>query len=144
MLKAPPPARSERIAGLGVAVLVAIAGASGAWAAKPLAPVIVRPDWLIKPKGTDVVDVYPPEAVKAGVGGAATIGCAVSVEGRLVDCKVLDEAPAQAGFGEAALKLSERFQMKPMSRDGHPVSGGKVRIPIRFALPHAPQPVTPS
>ncbi len=124
-------------------VRVAIADAPPAPAARP-APVIVKPDWVVKPVGADIADVYPPEAVKAGLGGAATIGCAVSLEGRLVDCKVLDEAPAQAGFGEAALKLSERFQMKPMTRDGHPVSGGKIRIPFRFALPHPPQPVAPS
>src|ERR1700719_3309456 len=74
----PPPARPERIAGLGVAVLVAIAGASGAWAAKPTPHVIVKPDWVIKPKSADLVDAYPPEAAKSGVGGAATIGCAVS------------------------------------------------------------------
>jgi TonB family protein len=121
----------------------AVAGASGALGAKPT-PAMLKPDWAIKPKGADLVDVYPPEAVKAGIGGAATISCVVSVEGRLTDCKVLDETPAQAGFGAAALKLSERFQMKPMSRDGHPVSGGMVRIPIRFALPRPPQPVTPS
>jgi len=121
----------------------AVAGAGGALGAKPT-PAIVKPDWAIKPKGADLVDVYPTEAVKAGIGGAATISCAVSVQGRLTDCKVLDETPAQAGFGEAALKLSERFQMKPLSRDGHPVSGGTVRIPIRFALPRPPQPVAPS
>lgn len=144
MLKAPPPARAERIAGLGVAVLVAIAGASGAWAAKPTPHVIVKADWVVKPKSVDLVEFYPPEAAKSGIGGAATIGCAVSAEGRLVDCQVLGETPAHAGFGEAALKLSERFQMKPMSRDGQPVSGGRVRIPIRFALPRPPQPVTPS
>jgi TonB family protein len=113
-------------------------------AAASAAPVIVKPDWAIKPTGADIVEFYPPEAVKAGVDGAATIGCGVSLEGRLTDCKVLDEAPAQAGFGEAALKLSERFQMKPMSRDGQPVAGGKIRIPIRFMLPRPPQPVAPS
>jgi TonB family protein len=144
MLKAPQPARSERVAGLGVAVLVAIAGANGAWAAKPTPHVIVKADWVVKPKGVDLVEFYPPEAAKSGIGGAATIGCAVSAEGRLAHCRVLDETPAQAGFGEAALKLSESFQMKPMSRDGQPVSGGTVRIPIRFALPRAPQPVAPS
>jgi periplasmic protein TonB len=61
-----------------------------------------------------------------------------------VDCRLLSETPTDTGFGAAALKLSERFQMKPMSRDGQPVAGGKVRIPFRFALPHPVQPVTPS
>jgi TonB family protein len=126
------------------AVRVSVADAPQEPAAPAAPPVIVKPDWAIKPTGADIVEFYPPEAVKAGVDGAATIGCTVSPEGRLADCKVLDEAPAQAGFGAAALKLSERFQMKPMTRDGQPVSGGKIRIPIRFSLPRAPQPVTPS
>jgi TonB family protein len=137
MLKAPPPARSQRLTGLGVAVLVALAGAGGAWAAKPAPSVIVKPDWVTRPTGADFADLYPPEALKAGVGGAAVVGCSVSAQGRLTDCKVLTEAPAQAGFGPAALKLSERLAMKPMGRDGHPVAGGRVRIPVRFALPHA-------
>jgi TonB family protein len=126
------------------AVRVSVADAPQEPAAPAAPPVIVKPDWVVKPTPADLADVYPPEAVKAGLGGAATIACAVSVEGRLADCKVIDEAPVQAGFGAAALKLAERFQMKPMSRDGQPVSGGKIRIPIRFALPRAPQPVTPS
>jgi len=137
MLKSPPPARSRRIAGGGVAVLVAIAGATAAWAAKPAPPLIEQPDWAAKPVGADIADVYPAAASKAGTSGAATIACAVAKDGRLSNCKVVREAPAKLGFGEAALKLSERFQMKPMSRDGHPVSGGKVRIPIRFMLPAA-------
>jgi TonB family protein len=107
-------------------------------------PVIYEPDWLVKPQPADIADVYPPEALKAGLEGAATIACAVSAEGRLVDCRLLSETPTDTGFGAAALKLSERFQMKPMSRDGQPVAGGKVRIPFRFALPHPVQPVTPS
>jgi TonB family protein len=134
----PLPARAPVRAIAPVRVAIAEAPA----ASPP--PVIAKPDWAVKPTGADVADLYPPEAVKANVDGAATIACAVSLEGRLTDCKVLDEAPAQAGFGAAALKLSERFQMKPMSRDGQPVAGGKIRIPIRFSLPRPPQPVAPS
>jgi TonB family protein len=111
-------------------------------ASAPVAPLVTQPDWAIKPTAADLADVYPSEALKAGLGGSATIGCAVAADGRLADCKLVTEAPEQAGFGEAAMKLSERFQMKPMSRDGHPVSGGYVRIPIRFLLPTPPAPQT--
>jgi hypothetical protein len=52
-----------------------------------------------------------------------------------VDCKVADEAPAGMGFGEAALAFSKSFRMKPMLRDGKPVDGGIINIPIRFSPP---------
>ncbi|HEY8004272.1 MAG TPA: TonB family protein [Phenylobacterium sp.] len=144
MLKSPLPGRAARQLGLGLAVGVGVLSAGLAWAAQPVKPVLVtQPDWASKPVGADIADVYPPEAYKAGIGGAATIACAVAKDGRLANCKVVHEAPAKAGFGDAALKLSERFQMKPMSRDGHPVAGGKVRIPIRF-LPGASTPARPS
>ena len=35
-------------------------------------------------------------------------------------------------FGDAALKLSKLFKMRPQSKDGAPTNGGVVRIPIRF------------
>jgi TonB family protein len=109
----------------------------------PAAPVVVKPDWVAKPTGVEFADAYPADALKADLDGAATLACAVSLEGRLTDCKVADETPAQAGFGEAALKLSERFQLKPMSRDGQPVAGGRIRIPIRFVLPQGHAPAAP-
>lgn len=104
--------------------------------------VIVQPDWEQKPTGEDMALFYPPKAVAEHVEGMATIGCKVSAEGLLVECRVVQETPPDAGFGEAALRMSQRFKMKPMSRDGHPVSGGVVRIPIRFALPSTPAPTT--
>jgi protein TonB len=45
---------------------------------------------------------------------------------------VLRAAPQGEGFGEAALALTPLFRMKPMSRDGQPVAGGIVRVPIAF------------
>ena len=39
------------------------------------------------------------------------------------------------GFGEATLRMSKLFRMRPKTQDGAPVEGGSVRIPIRFNLP---------
>ena len=39
------------------------------------------------------------------------------------------------GFGDAAMKMSKLFKMRPQTKDGQPVDGGTVRIPIRFTLP---------
>jgi TonB family protein len=140
MLKSPLPALAERRAGLAVAALVGLAAAAWSWAASATPSVIVQPDWAAKPVGADIARVYPPAAVKGNVEGEATIGCDVAASGKLINCQVLKEGPAGAGFGAAALALADSFQMKPMSKDGHAVAGGKVRIPIRFRLPH---PATP-
>lgn len=145
MLKSPLPALAERRAGLAVAALLAVAAGSGAWAASAKAQhVVTKPDWATKPVPADLADVYPPAAEKSGLGGRATIECRVATDGLLAHCRLLAEDPRGAGFGEAALKLSQRFRMKPMSRDGHPVAGGVVRIPIMFRIPAPPAPPQPS
>lgn len=137
MLKSPLPAPARRAAGAALVAALAITGGGLAWAAK--APsLITMPDWAERPTAADLVKDYPPEAVKAHVEGRATMGCDVARDGALTNCKVISEAPAGAGFGDAALKMAARFRMKPMSKDGHPVAGGKVRIPIRFMLPSPP------
>jgi TonB family protein len=83
---------------------------------------------------------YPKAAAAANVEGDATIRCNVTDAGLLADCTVLQEAPAGQGFGEAALNLAQLFKMRPMTRNGVPVSGGKINIPIRFRLPKETMP----
>ena len=60
----------------------------------------------------------------------------MTVEGRLNQCVVLSEAPAGWGFGQAAVATAHNFWMKPMTRDGQPVSGSKINIPIVFDPHH--------
>jgi protein TonB len=67
--------------------------------------------------------------------GKATLSCTVDARGALESCSVSEETPDSAGFGDAAMKLSKLFKMRPMTRDGQPVAGGKINIPIRFQLP---------
>jgi len=100
--------------------------------------VITQPDWAAKPAMPDLVSVYPKQALLAGIEGHATISCSVGAEGGLHECRVVAEDPADQGFGEAAVKMSVFFRMLPMTKDGHPVSGGTIRIPVHFQAPPPP------
>jgi protein TonB len=75
-----------------------------------------------------------------GVAGHAAIECTVQPDLTLGGCVVQSEEPLDQGFGAAALKLSTLFKMRPTTKDGRPVNGGKVVIPIRFELPAEPSP----
>jgi TonB family protein len=94
---------------------------------------VTKASWLKTPNGDDMLEVYPSKAFANGLAGQATLVCQVDASGSLKDCFVIDESPAGYGFGDAALKLSSKFRLKPPFRNGVPV-GGRMTIPIRFAL----------
>jgi protein TonB len=98
----------------------------------PRPTVITQPDWASRPSGDDISRYYPGRAERMEIGGKAEISCQVLSNGKLTGCTVVSEEPADQEFGDAALKLSKLFKMKPQSKDGVPTNGGTVRIPIRF------------
>jgi protein TonB len=97
--------------------------------------VITNPDWLRRPSGEDMERYYPDRAARMDVTGKAVISCSVTAKGTLEGCSVVSETPADQDFGGSALRLSKLFKMKPATRDGAPVAGATVRIPISFQLP---------
>ena len=96
---------------------------------------IQNPDWLRRPSAAEVARYYPERAQRMGVEGRVTIACTVDAKGGLQACQVVSESPQDQDFGEAALRMSRLFRMRPMTKDGVPVSGASLRIPIRFVLP---------
>lgn len=63
-----------------------------------------------------------------------TLICEVQAGGSLSGCVVDREEPAGQGFGPAILTLAPRFQVGPLSAEGVPTVGAKVRVPVRFDL----------
>jgi protein TonB len=100
----------------------------------PAEPHVVRPDWRRLPTPDQLARVYPERAKRMGITGQATLSCLVGADGGVRDCRVTAETPAGQGFGEAAMKLTRYFQMRPQTVDGTPVEGGRVQVPIRFSL----------
>lgn len=95
--------------------------------------VITNPQWLERPEGTDLAELYPTRAVRSGRGGRVVLDCVVRADGR-VQCSVASEDPPGFGFGEASLRASRLFRMSPQLEDGKPSEGGRVRVPITWQL----------
>ncbi|ODT87150.1 TonB family protein [Phenylobacterium sp. SCN 70-31] len=137
MLTLPQPGHRTRAIGLGVAGLAALAAGAAAWAAQPPSPpvLVAAPNWIQRPDAKDIARVYPRKALAQRLAGRAVVTCRVAGDGRLERCSVTMESPVDAGFGPAALDLTDRFRMDAVGRDGQPTAGGEVRIPIIFMAP---------
>lgn len=90
-----------------------------------------HPEWITKPVGDDYSLAFPPQAK---TGGQGDLNCIVADDGRLKDCIVTDVAPLGVGYAEGILMLVPRYRMALQDKDGDPVAGRPIKIPVRFVL----------
>ncbi len=91
---------------------------------------IDKPEWLSTPTGEQIAHVFPDKAMNASKSGWAVIECRLTAKGSLEVCQILGEGPDGYEFGEAALRLAPRFKFNPKTKDGEPLEGGYVRVPV--------------
>jgi len=102
-------------------------------AAPPDAEFRDTPHWIRLPTPAEVTAAYPAAARSHAVRGDAVLACTLDADGWLRGCQVASEAPADKGFGQAALSLAGAFRMSPLTASGASVEGRPIEAPIHFA-----------
>ncbi|HRE44977.1 MAG TPA: hypothetical protein PKY87_13545 [Terricaulis sp.] len=119
-----------RIGLIGAAAALCLAATAQA---QTRAPEWRDPEWIARPDGVVFAENYPPAALAQGVVGQVMLECAVLLD-TTARCIVANETPLYWGFGDAALVIGRSFRFRPLERDGVPMEGGRVRVPLRFRM----------
>ncbi len=115
----PPPtadAHSTVVSGLDVAIQITSA------------------DWIHKPSPS-TMNAFLPESVTKKPGhraGEVVLKCKLHPDGTVSNCAVIDETNPAVPFGEAALKASTLFRIKPRAANGIATDENWVLIPVSF------------
>jgi TonB family protein len=88
--------------------------------------------WTRKPSGSDLERAVLGARLK-DADGVAVLTCRSDPSGELTACQVTSSQP-DSRYGEAAMRLTSHFGLKPAIYDGQPVSA-PVRVPITFNMP---------
>jgi periplasmic protein TonB len=85
-----------------------------------------------RPNGDDLRFFYPMQAYANNRSGSAQLQCLVAADGAL-RCRARNEAPAGAGFGDAARRLSTMLRVEPTDATGQSTANRQVVIPVQFS-----------
>ncbi len=93
------------------------------------------PQWLTEVSAAGADTLFPTaareEAVRSGLGMA---DCLVNEKGKMTDCRVAGERPADLGFGEAAVQVAQQMRINAWSATGRTYAGRRLTVPIRLRL----------
>ncbi|WP_146113158.1 energy transducer TonB, partial [Brevundimonas sp. MYb31] len=124
-----PTKKEDRVEYTGPPVIVPGPPPPPAPPAPPKPSVITNPSW-----SRQVQPEFPERANSRGIeSGSAKVNCAVAANGSLSDCRIVDEDPAGAGFGQAVLRAARSGRLAPRTVDGAAV-GARVEFTTRFRL----------
>lgn len=121
-------------------IVAAQLSAVGAASAQTPGRLLKNVDWEQRPSADQMMEITKRTAGPAQTSGWALLECTVTARGRLTACHVPIEAPDPGPMGRVALRLAPIFKLKTVTEDGEPVEGGRVRIPLVFAMPDQPTP----
>jgi len=99
-------------------------------------PIVGKAQWVGLPTAEETSAAFG--ALKVEGTARAKLSCTVVQGGAVTDCKVVDETPAGAGFGAAALSLTPHFRLTTWTVEGLPTVGGLVTIPLRYDVKEPP------
>ena len=112
---APPPTVSsdEEIMPVGPAVITRSPSNPEGSSVRSLPSVISDPEWARAP-----TPEFPERAKARGIQrGTVALNCEIQANGSLTDCAVTSEAPAGAGFAQAALAAARRARVSARAVD---------------------------
>ncbi|MET3665123.1 hypothetical protein [Caulobacter sp. 1776] len=102
---------------------------------------LTHPEWDRKPTGADIANVLDQVVSRGQPVGWALLKCHATAKGNLTRCRVIIESPDPGDMGKVALRLAPIFKLKLLTKDGEPVEGGTVLIPLVIGSPDVGTPV---
>jgi hypothetical protein len=103
----------------------------------PAPTLITKPVWTYQP-GTFELSCFFPERMERYdiLEGGATVRCRADDEGRLMQCRAIEERPKDkyGAFGVSGVRAAEVYRLAPKDGDGNPVAGRTIILGILFTF----------
>jgi TonB family protein len=99
-----------------------------------VATMIQPADWISMPRSFALFAFLPSKVQKSGITGKVVLKCRVLSTASVSDCTVISDTNPDGILGEAALKASGLFKIKPRAVNGTLSDKAWVLIPISYNL----------